>query len=362
LFIWLGCLTLLGLSILLISFLIAFANQGKNLDDQIRPEQISILIPFRNEADLLSQIIYLSDQISSTGIQVFWIDDFSDRISDEVLNELERNDSLNLISRTTGNQGKKEAIFYGLQQLNSEWVLLMDADSRPDLACLTRGELIVKKSWRMILLPVVPIYCKGVIRKFFDLEFLVLQLVTHASAAFGRPLLANGASLMVKREDYIKSQSHRSDFHIPSGDDVFALFAFQSKYGRASIGSGAKVLLPWKIAFPSSFVSLWKQRVRWVSKSTSVPNFWYMVVSILVLLSNISFAVLLASVFTSAGNNLIRWSIAAYFIIAVLFIFRSVLYSKRLDLVPYIVPAILVYPFYLSALLFASLVSKPKWK
>jgi len=361
-FIWFGCLTLVCLSALLIILLGAFAKGIKNLDSKIDPDQISILIPFRNEPDLLSQMSFLKRQTSETGIGVFWIDDFSDNITDEVLAAFEKEHTFNLFRRTKGKPGKKEAISFGIKKLNTEWVWLMDADSRPDLMFFAKGGFRIKKSWRMILFPLVPMRVKGFTRKLFDLEFLVLQLVTHASAILGRPLLANGASLLVNRKDYIESLAHRADFNIPSGDDVFALFAFQDKYGHSSIGSGAKFLSPMKVGFPNHFIGLWKQRVRWVSKTPAVPDIWYLFVSALVFISNTSFAVLLAYSFTQGANTLISWSIGAYFAVAFLFISRSIVFGKRKDLVLYIVPAILAYPFYLSALLFASLVSKPKWK
>jgi hypothetical protein len=181
----------------------------------------------------------LQVSLSGTGIKVYWVDDFSESIPSDFMKAVNTEPNFNLIRRQSGKAGKKEAIAFGMDQINTEWVLLMDADTTPHPAVFSSGSFPANRRWKMVLLPLLPVSSRKLIPVFFDLEFLVLQLVTHASAMLGYPLLANGAALLVRRLDYLESLEVRNDFHIASGDDIFALFAFQSKFGRESIGSAA---------------------------------------------------------------------------------------------------------------------------
>jgi len=353
---------LVSLTILLVVFLYAFTKKQEQTNSRIPPDKIAILIPFRNETEINAQAVFLKSQLAHFETEVFWVDDFSESIQENFLREVESFKNFNILKRRKGKPGKKEAISFGLQQVEEKWVLLMDADSRPDFSIFAEGGIPVKNRWRMVLFPLLPTKSQGIIRKFFDLEFIVLQLVTHASALFGWPLLANGATLLVNRESYLETLAHRRDFFLASGDDVFALFAFQSEYGRSSIGSVARNAAPFKVIFPSSFKALWKQRLRWVSKTSRVPSIWFLSISTLVFFANISFAFFVFAFLSLFAPPLIIWSLISYLIITSLFLFVAIKWFKRMDLAPFVFPAILVYPFYLSALLVASVIAKPKWK
>lgn len=361
-FIWIGVVSLLGLSTLLLILIFGLSNRSHVLDATIEYRDIALLIPFRNENKVGKQLKDLRELFSGVEIKIFWIDDFSDDIPVDFLKEVEAEPNFKLIRRISGKAGKKEAITFGMHQINAEWILLIDVDSRPQPNFFSKGFISVDSKWKMVLLPLVPAPSGHSFRIFFDLEFLVLQLVTHASAILGFPLLANGAAMLVKKAEYLESLKVRRDFHIASGDDVFALFAFQSKFGRKSIGTAANAIKPFKVTFPQSLRALWQQRLRWVSKTGQVPNIWYLSVSILVLLANLSVIPLIGYFLCNPKWGVIVWSILAYSISSVSFLFLAVYFANRWRLTPYIIPAIIVYPFYLSALLLAAIVVKPKWK
>jgi cellulose synthase/poly-beta-1,6-N-acetylglucosamine synthase-like glycosyltransferase len=359
---WIGIVGLLGLSVVLLIFIFGFWKGREVLDASIEYRDVSILIPFRNENKIHDQFIYLKELLSGTGIKVYWVDDFSDNLPLVFEKATETEPDFKLIQRQTGKPGKKEAIAFGMRQINTEWVLMMDADTRPQSGFFSKGALAIASRWKMILLPLFPDVSNKTFRIFFDLEFIVLQLVTHASAILGYPLLANGAALLVKRADYLETLDARRDFHIASGDDLFALFAFLSKFGRRSIGSAAHLIEPFRVSFPSSLQALWRQRLRWVSKTGQVKSTYYLIVSFLVVLANLSFIGLATYFLCKPGKAMVAWALLAYLISSVSFLFVAISFAKRWRLTPYLIPAIFVYPFYLSALLLASAIVKPKWK
>ncbi len=359
---WIGVISLLGLSLTLLIFIFSLRSKPSSFDSDISHEKLSILIPFKNESGLDDQLEYLLKLVSGTEIKVFWVDDFSDSIPRCFLEAVEDIPNFNLIRRNAGKPGKKQAISCGMKYIATEWVLLMDADTQPDSGFFSGGSLPAKKDWKMILLPVAPVFLKGIVRSFFDLEFLTLQMVTHAAARLGCPLLANGAALLVKRDSYLETQPYRSDFHIPSGDDIFALFAFRRRFGSKSIGSLAGTIEPFKAEFPKSPVKLWNQRLRWVSKTGQVKNFWYQFISFLVLAGNISFIYFAIAFFNKANTGLATTSMLVYLASAIAFLFTAMNFNNRRQLSLLLIPAIFVYPFYLSALITASAIRKPKWK
>jgi len=353
---------LVCLAIFLVVLIFAFTRKKVLTEGRIQPDKIAFLIPFRNETDLDAQAHYLKSQLANYKTKVYWVDDFSESVPENFLGVVESIQNFNILKRTEGKQGKKQAISFGLHQIDEKWVMLMDADSRPNFSSFSEGGIPIEARWKMVLFPLLPTYSKGIIRKFFDLEFLVLQFVTHASAFLGHPLLANGALLLVNRESYLETLANRKDFYLPSGDDVFALFAFQAQYGRSSIGSVARTVAPSTVVFPSSFKALWKQRLRWVSKTSRVPSMWFLWISVLVLFANISFALFVFAFLSQNSTPAIFWSLIGYLLVTSFFLILSIRSWKRIDLTPYIIPAILAYPFYLSALLVASIIAKPKWK
>lgn len=359
---WIGIVGLLGLSGVLLIFIFGFWKGREVFDESIELRDISILIPIRNENKLHEQFIYLKELLSGTGIKVYWVDDFSDALPLDFEKATQAEPGFKLIQRQTGKPGKKYAIAFGMRQIKTEWVLMMDADTRPQSGFFSKGALATVSRWKMIVLPLIPDVSNKAFRIFFDLEFIVLQLVTHASAILGFPLLANGAALMVKRAEYLETLNIRRDFQIASGDDIFALFAFQSKFGRESIGSAAHLIEPFRVSFPSSLQALWRQRLRWVSKTGQVKNTYYLIVSLLVVLANLSFVGLAAYFLWNPGKGIVAWAVLAYLISSLSFLFVAISFAKRWRLTPYLIPAIFVYPFYLSALLLASAIVKPKWK
>lgn len=361
-FFWVGVFALLGLSMILLIFIFSLLIKPSGFDSAIHYDQLSILIPFKNESRLYHQLENLRRIVSGTQIKVFWVDDFSDSIPKDFLKAIEDMPSFGLIKRKLGKPGKKEAISFGMEYITGDWVLLMDADTLPHRDFFSGNYLPSKKAWKMILLPVHPAVVKGSVRSFFDIEFLTLQLVTHASARLRSPLLANGAAILVKRKEYLETLKYRDDFHIPSGDDVFALFAFQKNFGAKSIGSAAKILKPFKAEFPRSAITLWNQRLRWISKTGQVKNIWYLFISILVWIANISFVFFAINFITRNHFGLDTVSALVYLVSSTAFLFFSISLADRQRLSLFIIPAIFAYPFYLSALILASVKLKPKWK
>lgn len=343
------------LLILLLSF-----RRSRVLDQKstINFDELSIIIPFKDEPSLSEQFNHLNHHLNSVNTQVYWIDDFSSNQDLSFESEISNHPNFHLVKRDEGIPGKKMAIVDALKLVKSDWVMLMDADTFPIFNSIKENDIVIESYWKMVLIPLRPSPFKSIIRRLFDLEFTVLQLATHLSINLGKPLLANGAALLVNREAYLKTVSDRKDLAIPSGDDVFAMFALSNLFGRKSIGTLYSQIDPFDVKFPIGGKQLFRQRLRWVSKSPKVSDTWFQLVSFLVLLGNLSFVFLLLSFPISKA---VATVLVSYLLASVIFIWFALEDFKRRDVWSLIIPAIFIFPFYLVVLVLASIFSHPKW-
>lgn len=101
---------------------------------------------------------------------------------------------------------------------------------------------------------------------FPALEFMGIMGVTAGSAALGRPLMCNGASMAYRKEAYLATGGYSGNRNYHSGDDQFLMMNIRRMFGRDSVrfvkDQGAIAL-----ARPcSGLIEFLEQRLRWASK------------------------------------------------------------------------------------------------
>ena len=327
-------------------------------------EKLTILIPFKNEANRLPGLIRCLSEalISKPHFNVKLLNDHSTDLSAQFIADLELTDQILLHHAGEKAFGKKAVLTETIIEISDLWVLIMDADTELPKYFFDHLEKVISDGDKSILIPISPIKRKGLVPAFFDLDFLSLHFAGLKSAALGRPLLANGACMLINRDAYVESMPFRNDWNEQSGDDVFAMFAIARRFGRKSISvstlSNPLVL----VSFPSAFRKLWRQRLRWIAKSGKIDNTWFKFVAISVLTIQISL-IIAALLITQGYFSVI--GIAMFFvvlIIEILFLAIATTKLNRKDLWIYIVPSVFIYPFYLLTLGIFSTFAKPKWK
>jgi len=326
--------------------------------------ELTILLPFKNEMAILpDRVDRLKAQLRiNPNIKLWLINDHSADLGDHNRHKLKTSDQVVLVNMPPEISGKKAVLSQAIKNAPTEWVLVMDADTDLPADLLQPRAKILPPEASCILIPITPVKRKGWIPAFFDLDFLSLHYSGLASANNNRPLLANGACMLICRKAYLKTINLRKDWAEPSGDDVFTMFAIAKKYGVQSVKTLDMYDSPARVAFPKGFKNLWNQRTRWISKAGKIKNTWFRFVSVIVLMTQI---VLIANGFLIWKYRELNWVTSITIAIILVEIVYLAIGSARLhrqDLWVFIIPAVLIYPFYLLSLLIFSTFAKSKWK
>lgn len=359
-----GSLVIVGLYALLLLFFFFVLIRRKKVGSNKEPLRISVVIPFKNEGGVLLRRIenakVLQENIHVR--EVIFINDHSSDLTQSQINEYFENTNLNLIHLPANKTGKKVAIHFGATRATGEWILTSDADTWIDIKLFKALARKVTPEISCIVLPVRPVGEKRIVRYLFDLEFMALQAVGLASAKMHMPLLANGAALFFRKEKYLDAATQRTDWKISGGDDLFTIFSIARKFGRRSVTTLISEMPFAEAEFPQTIKLLWHQRLRWIQKVPGIGGLWFTGVAWLVFIANVTFvAAWIVSGYTET------YSVAVYITmlktLPELFILGwAVLYFQRLETAWWIIPAMLVYPFYLTTLILSGMYIKPAWK
>jgi len=265
-------ITVVLLSLYFIFLLYTLAPDTDGQIDQFpqEVEGLSILIPFCDEAKNLPRLIASLETVHfSFPVEILFINDHSRDESVSIIQKFER---ARIIS--SDRKGKKCAIRKGVESANHPWILTLDADVRISSDLVSSIEALDVCQGKMFLFALSPIRRKGIAAAFFDLEFIALQAIGIGLAQKGNPILSNGACLLFEKAAFAEADQNRQDYHIPSGDDIFGMFAIADRFGKNAVKIASVEPLV-TVSFPKNIVELFRQRSRWISKTVDVPNGQY---------------------------------------------------------------------------------------
>mgnify|MGYP001024303743 CR=1 FL=1 len=310
---------------------------------------VSVVVPFYNEEENLPLLISsLSDQnFQHSESEIILVDDYSDDHSREIANKaIKGNNTIHLI-RSSLKKGKKYALLAGIKSAKNEDILITDADctlskdwAKHMISFITEKDLLLACG------AVIYEKKRGFFRNFQSLDFL--SLVATGAASFGNknPLMCNAANMGFKKSLFLEAFKNLHPSH-PSGDDMFLLEYAKKKY-------------PEKIDFcldksnivrtkpVSGIKQFFKQRMRWASKSKLYKDNSLIGLSVLILLSALTFAGLL---FASVFSAIYLKAFLVYFSIKLLidfyFINKATRKFSSTYLLKFFVPSLIIHPFYI---------------
>ena len=338
---------------------ISFISMGKGNIAQIEEyHTFSIVVPFRNEAQNLADlieslrlVIYPEDKF-----EVVFVDDHSTDNSHEIVeNLISNNHSYKLIKATK--VGKKAAIAEAVNKSKYNYIITIDAD------CTVKSELINSynnllsiRGYKFISGPVI-FKGKSLLTNFLNFELLGLVGVGASTLNLGKPTIANGANLCFHRQTFLEVGGYEGNENIPSGDDEFLLKKIDQTYPDA-IAFNKSIDSVVNTNPPNSFKNLFSQRLRWAGK-------W----------RNYSFLELFPQVFLTVLNFMIILSLFALdvefsikillikIVADVIFMIPVLKFYERFDLLIYGFFIQFFYPFYILLIAFLSLLRvENKWK
>ncbi len=335
----------------------------------------SIIIPFRNEAENLPNLLQsiASLEYPKHLFEVILIDDDSDDDSVEIIKKILDRIPLKIgITRTdisiiknvnVSNAPKKDAITTGIQHSKHEWILTTDADCiLPKYWLDSFDEYIQTRVCQCIVAPVTYSPKQGFLNRFQLLDILSLQGVTMGGFGIKTPFLCNGANFAYRKNFFKMLQGFDGNTNIASGDDIFLL----EKAVKSSPDSVHYLKCEQAIMTTQSQPS-WKtlkeQRIRWAAKTSAYKNLFGQLTGLIVLLMNVLIIILiLSTLFGSFNMNILVYILMIKFAIDFYLIFKSALFFDQKHVLRSYIFGFMLYPFFSVYIAFIAMFSNYKWK
>ena len=242
---------------------------------------VSVLVPARNEeAHIIRCLESLWQQsFPRDRFKVIVIDDHStDNTAELVEKYISDKPNFELLRyqqnpvRTTF---KKQALTFALQQIDSEIVMTIDADSVASPQWIEKMLGFYEPDTGMVagLVTFLPESERGIFQKIQTLEFAGIVFCGAGAAGHRNPLICNGSNLSYRLQAFREAGGYRGNEFLPSGDDDLLLqnihknTSWKIKYSLDS----ATINYTEPVYRFSDFIN---QRSRWASKSLHYPKWW----------------------------------------------------------------------------------------
>ena len=323
--------------------------------------KFSIIVPFRNEAENLPNLL---DSLSKLNypmelFEVILVDDFSK----EEFKVQRLKYKVSVINNVrVSNSPKKDAIVTAIQIVNTDWIITTDADC------------VVNKNWLLTLDNYIQLHevamiagavtydCKSsFLHQFQQLDLASLQGATIGSFGIKKGFMCNGANFAYTKPFFQELNGFNGNDGIASGDDVFllqkAVAQFPEKVHYLKSENNIIITKPlndWK--------SLFYQRVRWASKTSSYQSRFGKGLGILVFMGNLSLVLaFILSVLGLLSFLNIFLLFALKFAVDTVLIYKSQRFLIKTKM-SYLIPSSLLYPFFSVSVALYSLLGKYEWK
>lgn len=363
-------IVILILYLLLIgSFALGFDKvKLSSLEDVDAKVNFSIIIPFRNEAECLPDLLHsiLDLKYPKHKFEILFVDDES---TDESVQLIRRKLSSTQIdfSIFTNTQNcaspKKEAITKAIAQSKYEWIVTTDADCILPKYWLDSFDCFIQKNdTKFIVAPVTYHKVTSFLKRFQLLDFLSLQGVSIGSFGIRKPVLCNGANLAYTKALFLELEGFEGNTHISSGDDIFLLQKVTSKFPKQihylKADHAIVLTLP-----QSNFKNLLSQRVRWAAKTSNYNSLFGKLTGLIVFLMN-GFLVCspLLTLATFISPKTLVYSFIIKFSIDFLLLFKTARFFNQESYLATFFLSSLIYPFFSVYVVFISVFKGYTWK
>jgi glycosyltransferase involved in cell wall biosynthesis len=249
--------------------------------------KFSIIVPFRDEAENLP---FLLDSISKLNypmelFEVILIDD--DSTDCFKVKSLKFKTTI-IKNIRVSNSPKKDAIVTAMRIATSDWIITTDADCLvTENWLLTLDNYIQTHDVSMIAGAVAYECNNSFLHHFQQLDLASLQGATIGSFGIGKGFMCNGANLAYTRTLFQELNGFEGNNSIASGDDVFllqkAITQFPDEVHYLKSENNLVFTKPL-----NDTKSLFYQRVRWASKTTSYQSSFGKILGLIVFSGNLA--------------------------------------------------------------------------
>lgn len=233
---------------------------------------ISLIIAFRDEYDNLHRLIQSLEKLlyPSVHLEIIWVDDQSTDGSMTLIETLNVNSKFQHKYLLNKGEGKKDALRTGREAASHDWLLFTDADVWVLPGWIDAMVSTLDEKTRLVCGPVQFESEAGFWNYWMRIEFAGVMASGAALLEVGKPLMANGANLLVHRSlfsDYSVGGAKKS-----SGDDVFLLQSLSKEADKIKFCYTREAIT--YTTAPKSLKAFIRQRWRWASKSSHYQPFY----------------------------------------------------------------------------------------
>lgn len=317
-------------------------------------EEISVIIPFRNESENLPKLIASLNALQFFPREIIWVNDHSEDDFASCFESLSVPFRSSLIHLAPGDEGKKTAIRAGISDAQGKYILTWDAD------------ITIRKNYfrqlaktpltEFLVLP-VSMPGKTLSQVFFELDYQYLNALNVAVSGHMRPIVASGANLLFHKDTFEEVDSYDEHAEVASGDDVFLLQDF--KRHRKDIELALHPDLQVRTEAPQTWDAFFQQRLRWIGKSRKVGDRVAAYLGGIGMFYHVGFWLMF---FTGAPwSHLLALTIVKIFLDALLLL-PYLLILKRPWIGLFLPFFSLLYPIYMLMILVMTMFYEPEWK
>jgi len=297
-------------------------------------------------------------------MEIIFVDDHSEDNSMELIESLISNrPGFSCLSLPENRYGKKEALRFGIEKANNDWIIQLDADCRIGPGFLSSHMNHLSKYPSDLVAGLVSTYqnSNGFMENFERMDLLSLSGVSAASFFFKRPMMCSGANLAYSKKLYQQTRKYDPSESLASGDDMFLMIGARKLGSTLSYNLDPESLVcTTPVGKLSSYI---KQRVRWGSKTPYYKLWDIQLLAILVVLSHV--AILISPVWALSISGTWPWLLGvclAKIIVDGSLIFKTAGFARQKLPVKWFLLASLVYSPILLLILISSLSGSPVWK
>ncbi len=331
-------------------------NRIYSATENLKLDQISVVIPFRNEQDNLAGLVESINKSNNLPLEFIFVNDHSEDLSLSVINTLKAEVNYSVVQLNAEQLGKKVAIREGISNAEGSYILSLDADVIFSEMYFSSLKQLEERD--LYILPVQLFSGKGNI--LFEQDVYMLSALNLCVSGIFRPIVASGANLLYRKSAFERHDDIGSHAHIQSGDDMFLMKNFIDK--GASVELITNISFTVKTKTPDSWIDFFHQRVRWAAKTTALKDLLGHGVNALQGILTLLFVYL--TLRFVAENDLypaiFLWLLksASDMIIALPFTWRQKRWSNWFFMPIYE----LIYPFYLLLMVILVMIMRPSWK
>ena len=321
----------------------------------------SIIVPFRNEAENLPILLESFSKLNypTDLLEVILVDDESE----ERLQIADFRFQITTIDNIrVSNSPKKDAITTAMQIVKTHWVITTDADCVVHKNWLLALDNFIQLNPVSMIAGAVTYDCdNSFLHHFQQLDLASLQGATIGSFGIKKGFMCNGANFAYTKSFFQELKGFEGNSAIASGDDVFLLQKALSQFPEKVAYLKSKNTIVTTKAM-NDWKSLFYQRVRWASKTTSYQIAFGKRLGLLIFMMNLGFVYAFV---------LVIFGIFPWFFHGLLFIIKfgidTILIQKTNNFltkrkVQYLFLSSLLYPFFSTAVALYCLLGKYEWK